>query len=326
MTIQTTIDQFTTDAMTGAERTRATYRAALASLAGYLATRDIAIAEADITALTVPILLAWATWLLDVRHISARTLMLYLAALSGYVKWLQVTGRHTLSGPEAIAFTAGLHQIRRVQSPTRGRPHPPTDTQVDKLIAAARAVATDDDRDRIIRLRDIALIETLRCTGLRAAEIVSLRRKQLRQEDGIRSAWVIGKGRKERQVFFDEPSWTAIQTYLAGRQASDATTGRPLGEMPVFARHDRRIGKRIVPLSVRALEDTIKAIVAAAGLTDAGITPHSMRHYFATRVYRITHDLSVTQDMLGHASPVTTRVYAALANDAPITAFRAAFG
>ena len=95
--------------------------------------------------------------------------------------------------------------------------------------------------------------------------------------------------------------WTFCGRCARRRQASDATTGRPLGEMPVFARHDRRIGKRIVPLSVRALEDTIKAIVAAAGLAEAGITPHSLRHYFATRVY------------------------AALANDAPITAFRAAF-
>lgn len=326
-TVQETIDLFTADAMAGTVGTRATYRAALMALMAFLAERQVdAAGEVDRT-LNVRLLLDWATWLLAERQIAPRTLMLYLAALASYVKWLQVTGQWTLDGREALAFGAGMKQIRKMQRPARGRPHPPTGDEVGRILRAASEVApaADDARGGLIRLRDVALVEVLRCTGLRASEILGLRRKQLRQDGGYH-AWVIGKGRKEREVFFDEAAWQAMQTYLAARAGMDGATGRPLGELPVFARHDRRAGTRVLPLTVRALEDVMGRLVGLAGLAEQGITPHSLRHFFATTVYRATHDLGVTQEMMGHSSPVTTRVYADMAEGAARDAHGMAFG
>lgn len=327
-TVLETIDLFSADAMAGTVGTRVTYRAALMALMAFLAERKVDVAGEVDRALNVRLLLDWATWLLAERQIAPRTLMLYLAALASYVKWLQVTGRWTLDGREALAFSAGMKQIRKMQRPARGRPHPPTGDEVGRILRAAREVApaADDARGRLIRLRDMALVEVLRCTGLRASEVLSLRRKQLRQDGGLCHAWVIGKGRKEREVFFDDAAWQAMQGYLAARAGMDGATGRPLGDLPVFARHDRRAGTRVLPLTVRALEDVMGRLVAVAGLAEQGITPHSLRHYFATKVYRATHDLGVTQEMMGHSSPVTTRVYAEMGEGAARDAHAMAFG
>ena len=327
-TVLETVDLFSADAMAGTVGTRVTYRAALMALMAFLAERQVDVAGEVDRALNVRLLLDWATWLLAERQIAPRTLMLYLAALASYVKWLQVTGRWTLDGRDVLAFGAGMKQIRRMQRPARGRPHPPTGDEVGRILRAASEVApaADDARGRLIRLRDMALVEVLRCTGLRASEVLSLRRKQLRQDGGLCHAWVIGKGRKEREVFFDDAAWQAMQTYLVARAGMDGATGRPLGELPVFARHDRRAGTRVLPLTVRALEDVMGRLVAVAGLVDQGITPHSLRHYFATKVYRATHDLGVTQEMMGHSSPVTTRVYAEMGEGAARDAHAMAFG
>lgn len=327
-TVLETVDLFSADAMAGTVGTRVTYRAALMALMAFLAERQVDVAGEVDRALNVRLLLDWATWLLAERQIAPRTLMLYLAALASYVKWLQVTGRWTLDGRDVLAFGAGMKQIRRMQRPARGRPHPPTGDEVGRILRAASEVApaADDARGRLIRLRDMALVEVLRCTGLRASEVLSLRRKQLRQDGGLCHAWVIGKGRKEREVFFDDAAWQAIQGYLAARAGIDGATGRPLGELPVFARHDRRAGVRVLPLTVRALEDVMGRLVAVAGLVEQGITPHSLRHYFATKVYRATHDLGVTQEMMGHSSPVTTRVYAEMGEGAARDAHAMAFG
>ena len=216
-TVQETVDLFAADAMAGTVGTRVTYRAALMALMAFLTERQVDVAGEVDRALNVRLLLDWATWLLAERQIAPRTLMLYLAALASYVKWLQVTGRWTLDGRDVLAFGAGMKQIRKMQRPARGRPHPPTGDEVGRILRAAREVApaADDARGRLMRLRDTALVEVLRCTGLRASEILSLRRKQLRQDGGYH-AWVIGKGRKEREVFFDEAAWQAVQRLYDG--------------------------------------------------------------------------------------------------------------
>lgn len=329
-TIAASIELFLGDAMLGATQTRTAYRTALNAFVLYLQDeQSVEAATALPQVLTVDQLLAWPTWLLDERGVGQRTLQTYLAALVRYVEFLQIRDWLELTGQQALRLRDGVRRTRQAQRPAQLLPHPPTPAQVRQLLDAARqrVVPPDNPRAELARLRDIALIETLRCTGLRVSEAVGLKRKQLRQDaEGANMAWIIGKGRKERQVFFDAAAWRAVQTYLEARQALDGASGRPLGELPVFARHDKRAGGKVLRLSSEAVERIFQATTAAAGLGDAGITPHALRHFFATSLYQTTHDLSVTQTALGHSSPATTRVYAKLEDGAVRDAHRAAFG
>jgi site-specific recombinase XerD len=98
-----------------------------------------------------------------------------------------------------------------------------------------------------------------------------------------------------------------------------------LSDLPVFARHDKKAGSKVLPLSTQSVQNTIRRLAERAGLGAKGITPHALRHYFATRIYQTTHDLAVTQTALGHASPNTTRIYAKLEDNAVRNAHRDAF-
>lgn len=80
-----------------------------------------------------------------------------------------------------------------------------------------------------------------------------------------------------------------------------------------------------MPLSTESVQNTIRARLNPPGSADRGITPHALRHYFATRMYQTTRDLAVTQTALGHSSPATTRIYAKLEDDAVRNAHREAF-
>jgi integrase/recombinase XerD len=108
-------------------------------------------------------------------------------------------------------------------------------------------------------------------------------------------------------VYFDERAWDAIQEYLKARQ--DGKLARSMSHLVVFARHDRGAGDKILPLSHQGVEQIFAKLAERAGL-DPKPTPHWFRHWFATQVLDKTQDLAALQDMLGHESPVTTRIYA----------------
>lgn len=136
-----------------------------------------------------------------------------------------------------------------------------------------------------------------------------------------------GKGDKQRIVYFDDQAWQAIQEYLQAR--NDGERGRALYRLPVFARHDRRASSQTLPLTTDTVRLVFKQLATDAQI-EITLTPHSLRHAFATRVLEATSDLAVVQDMLGHASPETTRIYAKVSNKkmraAHRAAHRAAFG
>jgi site-specific recombinase XerD len=190
--------------------------------------------------------------------------------------------------------------------------------------------------------RNLALVETLKSSGARVSEICNLTRGDLDATN--RRALVVGKGDKERWIYFNPSAWQAVQTYMnirtrllsqlaAGIQphlaAEVATTPTPilsrdtnlskkrarlnlseLAAQPVFARHDRRAGlKEVKPLAPRTVQRNLWELVERAEL-ETYITPHKFRHWFATKMLAATGDLAVTQDLLGHANPATTRIYA----------------
>ncbi|MBV8718059.1 MAG: tyrosine-type recombinase/integrase [Chloroflexi bacterium] len=157
---------------------------------------------------------------------------------------------------------------------------------------------------RLELLRDRALLLTLFCTGMRREEVARLDRVDL-QDGWADRALITGKGEKERVVFFDDLTLGAIREYLSARNDSLA---------PVFLRHDNHRGRsaghggerwRLAPQSVWAI---VKRYARAVGVP---ATTHHFRHSKASVLLNRGASLSEVQDILGHASPETTkRIYA----------------
>jgi integrase/recombinase XerC len=327
MLITDSIERYLEDAGIGASHTRRTYRTSLTHFQQYLVQRKIAPESSELERLDVDRLLAFATYLLDESGIGRRTLLTYLAALVGWVQFLQVRGWLPFSPQELARFNDGIKRVRKNQRPPDLIPHPPKPEDLEALVAAAyerTLKRPDDEREQLGKLRDIAIVEVLRCTGLRVGELVKITRKQLDSDE--QAAWIIGKRGKARRIYFDQQAWGAIHRYLQARQIFDGATQRPLAELPLFARHDKRAGSKILPLTTLSIQNVIRSLAERADLSAKGITPHALRHYFATRIYQTTHDLAVTQTAMGHSSPNTTRIYAKLEDDAVRRAHQQAFG
>ncbi len=184
--------------------------------------------------------------------------------------------------------------------------------QVGRLLAVVddeltRAETVSPDRIALataLALRDRALVETAYAAGLRISELAAadlgsldLRRGELR---------VLGKGRKERIGLLGRPAIAALGAYLDhGRpilldRASDTAPADPPTE--VFLNH---LGG---PLGVRGLRYRLDRLCRAAGLP-AGVSPHTLRHSFATHLLDGGADLRVVQELLGHENLATTQIY-----------------
>ena len=169
----------------------------------------------------------------------------------------------------------------------------------------------DPDLARAIALRDRALVETAYAAGLRISELAAadlgsldLRRGQLR---------VLGKGRKERIGLLGRPAREALAGYLDdGRPTLAARRTRhgtdDAGPTEIFLNH------RGQPLGVRGLRYRLDLLRRRAGLPD-GVSPHTLRHSFATHLLDGGADLRGIQELLGHASLSSTQIYTKVSLD-----------
>jgi len=188
--------------------------------------------------------------------------------------------------------------------------------QVERLIAVVEAdldaaetgASATGRRDpalaRAIALRDLALVETAYAAGLRISELAAADLGSLDLQRG--ELRVLGKGRKERIGLLGRPAREALATYLddgrpvlMAHRPSDAGRDLPAA---VFLNH------RGDPLGVRGLRSRLDRLRRLAGLPE-GITPHTLRHSFATHLLEGGADLRVVQELLGHESLATTQVY-----------------
>ncbi len=150
--------------------------------------------------------------------------------------------------------------------------------------------------------RDAALLETIYSCGLRVSEVCGLLAQDINwNEQLIR---VRGKGKKERQVPIGAPALEAIRAYW------QKLAHPPCGAMPVFLAHPGRLK----PMSPRVVQLRLKRYLAAAGL-DPHLTPHKLRHSYATHLLDAGADLRSVQELLGHAHLVTTQVYTHLTTE-----------
>ncbi len=159
-------------------------------------------------------------------------------------------------------------------------------------------------------LRDTAIIETLYSTGLRVSELCSLSRNQVDLKR--REFAVTGKGRKTRIVFLTPEAAGKIGIYLNRR--TDNLTAVFISHGPNSKKADEIVGdsdtKRITPWTVASI---VRKYALLAGIVKK-VTPHTLRHSFATTLLNNGADLRSVQEMLGHASITTTQIYTHVTN------------
>ncbi len=171
------------------------------------------------------------------------------------------------------------------------------------------------DQEKIINLRDAAFLLTLADTGLRIHEICGLRRGDVNWF--TRKAVIIGKGNKQAVIRFSNRSLLAMRNYLNERGTIDGLGSSQLSALPLFARHDKGAGKRILHITTKTGRMIVSQRVTECLGTDAvgTITPHSFRHYFVTTVLHETGNLKIAQEFARHTNISVTQRYTHLAND-----------
>ena len=213
-----------------------------------------------------------------------RTQNYYMIALRAFLKFLRKRGIECLS-PERIEL-AKLPE-RQIDVVTVG--------ELERLMRAPREalVAERDPHKRVVCLRDAAILELLFSTGLRIAELCALDSDIDLSRDELS---VRGKGEKVRVVFLSSDAKRAVTAYLKARNDM---------EEALFV--DGRPGK-IRRISPRDVQRHLKTYTVRAGITH-GVTPHTLRHAFATDLLSNGADLRSVQQLLGHASISTTQIY-----------------
>jgi len=170
---------------------------------------------------------------------------------------------------------------------------------------------TSPDTATMAGLRDRAILELLFSTGLRVSELASLNKTMLNTENG--EMRVIGKGRKERLVFISERARTWISRYFAER--GDPNPAAFVGYKGKGAgNHPSPIVEALATrLTSRSVDRIVQRYTLQAGLVKK-ITPHTLRHSFATDLLLNGADIRSVQTLLGHASITTTQIYTHITN------------
>jgi integrase/recombinase XerD len=284
------------------------------------------------------------------RGLSENTVAAYRRDLAGYVEWLRAQGIDDSAEvtPELVAgFIAersaaqppvAASSLARLQSSVRGlhrflaregiedadpsvRLRPPkqprrlpkalTIDQVEALLDAAGPpppTAAGDETGAapgdLLGLRDRALLELLYATGARVSEIVQLDVDDVGHGDVLR---VRGKGSKERIVPVGSYARAAVDAYLTRARPELSRRGRASARL--------FLGARGAPLSRQSAWLIIHAAAERAHLT-AHVSPHTLRHSFATHLLQGGADVRVVQELLGHASVATTQIYTYVSVDA----------
>ncbi|MCH8094917.1 MAG: tyrosine-type recombinase/integrase [Chloroflexi bacterium] len=256
-------------------------------------------------------------WIVDfVRYLapySPASERLYLTALTGWYEYLAAERRAEINLPRLRLLIR-----RRARRPGQRLPQFPRQ-DIEAILEYAKTLKAADDadeRDWLRALRDRALLFTLADTGLRVHEAVGLRRGDIDWNEG--RAILIGKGDREAVVRFSNRTLRYMKDYLDRRSTLDGVSGRPMSAMPMFARHDKGAGRRVLPISTTTARSIVhsRAREALGDRQSAVITPHSFRHYFVTTVLRGSGgNLKLAQELARHKSIAVTQRYAHLSDN-----------
>lgn len=197
---------------------------------------------------------------------------------------------------------AGTDPTAAIEGPRLGRPLPKvlSVAEVERLIGTAQQMAEQEGQSPAARARGVrirCLIEMLYATGLRVSELIALPLSAATTRE--RFLVVRGKGDKDRLVPLNEAARVAAMAHLALLREQGAADGRWLFPSDGESGH----------LTRQAFGRDLKSLAAAAGLSPAKVSPHVLRHAFASHLLQNGADLRVVQELLGHADIATTQIY-----------------
>lgn len=264
-----------------AQPTLDSYRRDLAGFARWRNGRDGGLAGADRAAL-----FDYLAWRMPAGY-SPRSNARLLSSLRAFFGW-QVRRGQRSDDPTALLEPPRL---------PRSLPKALAESQIDALLAAP-------DVESALGLRDRAMLEVMYACGLRVSELAQLPSTAINLRQGVLR--VMGKGGKERLVPLGEEAQHWVERYLAQARPQLAAK-RALA--PLF------IGANGEPPSRQHLWQLVKRYAAAAGIDPARISPHGLRHSFATHLLNHGADLRALQMLLGHSSLSTTQIYTLVARE-----------
>ncbi len=226
------------------------------------------------------------------QHLAKITQNYHIIALRAFLKYLAKRDIKSLSAEKLELGDANRKQVEFLEI-----------TEVQDLLSAPEKYPS---KKEIITLRDAAIFETLFSTGLRISELVGLNREQINLERGEFN--VRGKGGKNRVVFLSDQASKKIKEYLAKR----ADNAKPLFIHYSGVKEDLDDGE-YMRLTPRSIQRIVSRYAHLCGITKK-VTPHMLRHSFATDLLINGADIRSVQAMLGHASITTTQIYTHLTN------------
>lgn len=276
----------------------------------------------------IDLLKSFIDYLIIERRLSPNTVDAYQRDLLRYIAFQQERDIHSpdqITRRDVYAFLEMLHEltlsaatVSRNLSAVRAFHHfligeeaaqsdPTADIVVPKPWMKLPEVLSPEEVDRLLQqpnietdtgLRDRAMLETAYATGVRVSELVNIKLDDIFwEQEFIR---VFGKGGKERLTPITKAALTWVREYIQGPRMRPASKGLSRGAVFLSTR-GRRISRKTVWLLV-------KQYAQAAGIQKP-ISPHSLRHSFATHLIENGADLRAVQEMLGHADIITTQIY-----------------
>ena len=264
-----------------ARATLASYRSDLGRLAGWLLEQSLE-PLIDLRETTLAAFIAHLA-----RQTRASSQARYLSTLRRFYRWQLTRGRIVADPTLKLANPTRPARLPKVMS----------ERQVDALLDAPVL-------DTPLGLRDRAMLETLYATGLRVSELVNLKLHEVSLADGVLRA--LGKGSKERLVPLGEQAIDWIGRYLTEARA-DILGGQQDDALFVTGRGG--------PMTRQAFWQLIKRYALLAGIAPEKLSPHVLRHAFATHLLNHGADLRVVQLLLGHADISTTQIYTHVARE-----------
>ena len=259
------------------KNTLSAYKADLAKYREFLEQNNLS--EITVSKMQLGEFLLW----LNSQNLRAASSARILAAVRGYQKYLLL---------ENLRTDDPSQQVKSPKLPKR-LPKALTQAQVLELLAAS-GPEPDDEVTDVLRLRNRAILELMYSSGARVSEVA-----QLDLDEMVQGGWVRirGKGSKERLVPVGSFAQRAIDAYLVrSRPLLAAKAGGPA----LF------LNQRGSRLSRQSIWEIIQSAGEACGLS---VSPHSLRHSFATHLIEGGADVRVVQELLGHASVATTQIY-----------------
>lgn len=257
-----------------AENTIDAYRRDLTRFRRWLQARHI-------PALTVQDLSDYAAWL-QAEDLAPASISRHVVSLKVFFRYLQLEGVLTDNLAELLGTQKLWERVPDVLSP-------------EHVLRLLTAPSRHDE----LGLRDRALLELLYATGCRASEVSHLRTRDLHLKE--RFCKCVGKGKKERLVPLNPSAIQWITSYLEKQRGELAGRAPVLPEWVVLSRRGRRLRRE-------AIWEIVKKYAIRAGIKGR-VSPHTLRHSFATHLLSGGADLRQVQEMLGHANITTTQIY-----------------